>query len=99
MGGKRIALRNLEVNCNTRTNAQLFVSGIGGAVPEDVVCTNCLLGRGAAQTLFVAKAIRSGARSSTICRGRFRAIRTAGAIDPVLSGNTIVPASNPRCHH
>ena len=27
MGGKRITFRNLEVNCNTRTNAQLFIAG------------------------------------------------------------------------
>lgn len=98
MGGERITFRNLEVNCNTRTNAQLFISGIRGAIPENVVCVNCVLGGGSAQTLFVANAIRSGARSSVICRGRYRAIRTAGAVEPVLEDNTIVSASNPRCH-
>ena len=63
------------------------------------MCVNCVLGSGAAQTLFVANAIRSGARSSIICEGRFRAVRTAGSIDPVLERNRIVPASNARCHH
>jgi hypothetical protein len=99
MGGKRITLRKLEVNCNTRTNAQLFISGIRGETPENVVCVDCVLGGGSAQTLFVANAIRSGARSSIICEGRFRAVRTTGAIDPVLEDNRIVPASNRRCHH
>jgi len=98
MGGERITFRNLEVNCNTRTNAQLFISGIRGATPENVVCVNCVLGGGSAQTLFVANAVRSGARSSIICRGRYRAVRTAGAIAPVLEDNRIVPASNRRCH-
>jgi hypothetical protein len=60
---------------------------------------NCVLGSGSAQSLFVANAIRSGARLSIICEGRFRAIRTEGSIDPVLERNRIMPASNRRCHH
>ncbi len=99
MGGKRITFRNIEVNCNTRTNAQLFINGIHGATPEDVVCVRCVLGSGSAQTLYIADAIRSGARSSIICKGRFRAIRIEGSIDPVLVRNRIVRASDERCHH
>jgi hypothetical protein len=100
MGGRRITFRNLEVNCNTRVNAQFFVAGIHGAVPTDVVCVSCLLGSGAAQTLFIANSVRSGARSTTICEGRYRAVRfERNPVSPVVSGNTIVPASNPRCHH
>ena len=98
MGGARVTFRNLEVNCNSNPNAQLFISTVNGGRPTDVVCDRCVLGRGAAQTLFIAMGTRSGARNSIICSGRFDAIRIGpGAVAPVNQGNTVVPASDPRC--
>lgn len=98
MGGQRITFRNLEINCNSNPNAQLFLAASNGGMPTDIVCENCFLGSGAAQTLFIADAVRSGARNTLICPGRFDAIRiNPGVVDPVNSGNTVLSSSDPRC--
>ena len=98
MGGQRITLRGVEVNCNSGPNAQFFVAGAQGGLPTDVVCDGCLLGSGAAQTLFVSASVRSGARNTFVCAGRFRDVRVEGnARSPVLSGNTRLPAGDRRC--
>ena len=49
--------------------------GLRAVTPTDVICENCILGPNTGQTLFYADSIRSGARGTTICTGRFRAIR------------------------
>jgi hypothetical protein len=98
LGGERITFRDLEINCNSGPNAQFFVAGSLGGVPTDVVCDHCLLGTGAASTLRVHLSVRSGARDSLICPGRFfdRVIGPE-AVDPVDSGNRILAASDSRC--
>ena len=98
MGGQRITFRNLEINCNSNPNAQLFLSASNGGHPTDIVCDGCTLGRGAAQTLFITTSTRSGARNSTICQGRYDAIRIdSPANSPVNTNNRVIPATDPRC--
>jgi hypothetical protein len=69
MAGRRITFRNLEINCNSEPNAQLFVSANGGD-PTDIVCESRFLGSGAASTLQVNQSVRSGARNTLVCPGR-----------------------------
>ena len=97
LGGERITIRNLEINCNSSPNAQLFLNGANGGMPTDIVCEKCFLGAGAATTLRVSASVRSGARSSTVCPGRFRDINTTGAVEPVDVANTVLPIGDARC--
>ena len=99
MGGKRITFRELEINCNSEPNAQFYVSALDPGMPTDVVCEGCFLGTGAAQTLFVDESVRSGARNTLICPGRFRALRIDESLarEPVLEGNRELPADDERC--
>jgi Ca2+-binding RTX toxin-like protein len=98
MAGERITFRNVEINCNSEPNAQFYPSALRDNPPTDVVCENCLLGSGAAQTLFIDESVRSGARNSLICPGRFRAKRIGDrAQDPVDEGNRILSATDRRC--
>jgi hypothetical protein len=98
MGGQRLIFRDLVVNCTSRPNAQLFISGVNGAVPTDVVCDRCFLGTGAASTLFVAESLRSGARNSTICAGVHFDVRVGNdARDVVNARNRVLPATHARC--
>jgi hypothetical protein len=97
MGGTRIRLVGLELNCNSEPNAQLFLAAANGGRPTDVVCEGCFFGSGAGSSLFIATSTRSGARNSQICPGRFSPIRIQDADDPVNVGNTVLPASDPRC--
>ena len=98
LGGERITFRNVEINCNSTVNAQFFVAGDSNVFPTDVVCDRCFLGSGAASTYAVGASVRSGVRNSLVCRGRFRNSNiTAAATDPIDVGNTILPATDPRC--
>jgi hypothetical protein len=97
MGGTRIRLVGLEVNCNSNPNAQLFIAAANGGRPTDIVCEGCFLGSGGGSSLFVATSTRSGARNTLICPGRFSPIRIQGAVEPVNVSNTVLPASDPRC--
>jgi hypothetical protein len=99
MGGERITFRNLEIQCSSEPNAQFYVSALRPGLPTDVVCDGCLLGSGAAQTLFVDESLRSGARNTLICPGRFRALRIDESLarEPVLEGNEELPEGDPRC--
>jgi len=98
MAGDRITFRNVEINCNSRPNAQFYVSALEPGLPRDIVCVNCFLGRGAASTLFVAKSVRSGARNTRICPGRYHTVRIeTGAQSPVRSGNRILSRSHRLC--
>ncbi len=97
LGGERITFRNLEINCNSEPNAQLFLNAANGGMPTDIVCERCFLGSGAGTTLRISSSIRSGARNSTLCPGRFRDINAVQAIDAVDIGNTVLPASDGRC--
>lgn len=98
LGGERITFRNVEINCNSQPNAQFFVNAAQGGMPTDVVCERCFLGSGAATTLLIGESVRSGARNSLLCRGRFRNINVAAtAVDPVGVGNTLLQVTDPRC--
>jgi hypothetical protein len=101
MSGVRITFRNLEINCNSNPNGQFYVSRMdraGVQTPTDVVCENCLLGRGAASTLFIDESVRSGARNTLVCPGRFHDIRIESpAQSPLNENNTVLAASDPRC--
>ena len=98
LGGERITFRNVEINCNSQPNAQFFLSASNGGMPTDVVCERCFLGSGAATTLLIGESIRSGARKSLLCNGRFRVLGVAlDAVEPQNSGNTVLPASDSRC--
>ena len=97
LGGERITFRNLEINCTSGANAQLFLNGANGGMPTDIVCERCFMGSGAATTLRVSQSVRSGARNSTICPGRFRDVNTAGSLEPVNVGNTVLPIGDARC--
>jgi hypothetical protein len=98
MGGTRITVRNVEVNCNTNPNGQFFVSAANGGRPTDVVCENCVLGKGAASTLRIEESLRSGARNTIVCEGRYHAmVYEGGAQQPVNQNNTVIPSTDPRC--
>jgi hypothetical protein len=99
MGGERITFQDLEINCSSGPNAQFYVSALAPGMPTDVVCDGCFLGSGAAQTLFVDASVRSGARNTLICPGRFRALRIDESLaqEPVLEQNRELPASDDRC--
>jgi Ca2+-binding RTX toxin-like protein len=98
MAGERITFRSVEINCSSSPNAQFFVAGANGGLPTDVVCERCFLGSGAASTLFVSSSVRSGARNTLVCAGRFHDIRIDGAArTPVNSANTLLPRSDRRC--
>jgi hypothetical protein len=98
MGGTRLTFRNLAIDC--LGNANLFLSEGGGlsSTPTDVVCEGCILGPQSAQTLFYAGSIRSGARDTVICTGRFRAVRVEPeAQDLVDEGNRVLDHDDPAC--
>jgi hypothetical protein len=98
MGGTRLTFRNLAVDC--LGNANLFLSEGGGlsSTPTDVVCESCIFGPQSAQTLFYAGSIRSGARDTVICTGRFRAVRVEPeAQDLVDEGNRVLDHDDPTC--
>jgi hypothetical protein len=98
MSGERITFRNLEINCNSDPNAQLFINAASGGSPIDIVCERCFLGRGAASTLLVNDSLRSGARNTSVCPGRFHSIRIEnGAESPVNTRNSVLQPTDPRC--
>jgi hypothetical protein len=98
MGGRSITFRNLRVDCLGNANLFLAKGGLGAVTPTDVVCEGCILGPNSAQTLFYADSIRSGARGTTICTGRFRAIRVEpGAVKAVDADNEVLPHDDPSC--
>ena len=70
MGGDRVTLKNVTVDCATASNGALFIAqGAGGReVPTDIVCDGCTLMKGPTRNrvLRIATSIRSGARNSTI---------------------------------
>ena len=100
MGGNHLTFENLELNCNSHTNSQFFVSQGGAHVttPTDAVCKHCFLGTGAASTLRVSISLRSGAEDSLLCQGRFfDAAFAPGSEEVVDVGNRILPVNDKRC--
>ncbi|MGH3103676.1 MAG: calcium-binding protein [Gaiellaceae bacterium] len=98
MGGYRITFRNLRIDCLRNSNLFLARGGAGASTPTDIVCEGCVLGPNTAQTLFFAPSLRSGARRTTICTGRYRAIRIhPEAVEIVNVGNKVLPHTHPSC--
>jgi Ca2+-binding RTX toxin-like protein len=97
MGGRNVTFNGLQIKCGSNPNAQLFINSVNGGNPTNVVCNGCLLGRGAASTLLIKSSSGSGARNSTICKGRYFDVRIEGAVSPVNTGNTVIPSTDPRC--
>jgi hypothetical protein len=98
MGGARITFRNLELNCNSNPNAQIFINAANGGSPTDIVCDGCFLGSGGGSSLFINHSLRSGARNTLICPGRFSPIRVeSGAQSPVQTANTVLSRTDARC--
>lgn len=94
MGGKRITFRDLRVDCKTRSSG-FFVrqGGTSGELPTDVVCEGCHL-TGGSYSVRVNESVRSGVRNSTICSGRFGAVKILeGAVDPIDVGNRLITCS------
>ena len=98
MGGRAITFRGLRVDCLGNSNLFLSEGGQRASTPTDVVCEGCVLGPNSGQTLFYAPSLRSGARDTTICTGRFRAVRVEpGAEEMVDAGNEVLPHDDPSC--
>lgn len=91
MGGSRITFESVRVDCPTRSSG-LFVrqGGKSDEVPTDVVCEDCFI-RGGGYSVRLNDSVRSGIRDSTVCAGRFGAVKILeGAVDPVEDGNRFV---------
>lgn len=97
MGGTRIVFRGLAVDCLGNSNFFVNAAGSGASTPTDVVCEGCVLGPRSASTLFIGTSVRSGARGTVICSGRYIGLRIGAATSPVNDGNYLAPASDPRC--
>jgi hypothetical protein len=98
MGGYRLTFRNLRVDCLRNANLFLSRGGSGASTPTDVVCDGCVLGPQSAQTLFYAPSLRSGARNTTICHGRYSAVRIESPVQAMVNvNNTILPRNHPAC--
>ncbi len=98
MGGYRLTFRNLAVDCLGNANLFLNRGGARVSTPTDVVCERCILGPNSAQTFFSATSIRSGARDTTVCTGRYRAIRVGPRTEAMVDdGNTVLPDGDPLC--
>jgi hypothetical protein len=98
MGGERITLRGLSINCGrpgeSLINSNLFINQGGRSAnpPTDVVCVDCFLGGAAAHTASIQNSVRSGVVSSTLCTAKYPKLTlTVGplAVDPVDSDNVL----------
>jgi hypothetical protein len=98
MGGYRLTFRNLAVDCLGNANLFLNRGGARVSTPTDVVCERCILGPSSAQTLFSATSTRSGTRDTTVCTGRYRAIRIGPRTEAMVDENTtVLPHDDPSC--
>jgi Ca2+-binding RTX toxin-like protein len=97
MGGSRLTFRNLTVDCLGNSNFYVNRAGSGASTPTDVVCDGCVLGPRSASTLFIGSSVRSGARNSFVCEGRYFDVRIERATAPVSSGLEVIPAGDARC--
>lgn len=97
MGGSSLTFRNLTIDCLGNSNFYVNRAGGGASTPTDVVCEGCVLGPQSASTLFIGSSIRSGARSSVVCEGRYFDVRIERATSPVTSETAVVPESDARC--
>jgi hypothetical protein len=92
LGGENVTFKDLRVDCPSATNSAFFIrqGGTSQDPPTGIVCENCFF-RGGAYAVRVNESIRSGVRDSTICNGKFGALKILnGARRPVDEGNRIV---------
>jgi hypothetical protein len=94
-GGRRITLRDIEVNCKTSNHSAFYVNKTGAnprTVPTDVICERCTL-RATGTTVHIANSERSGVRDSVVYAGRYYdGIRICEcAIDPVTEHELVAP--------
>jgi len=98
MGGYRLLFRNLRIDCLRNANLYLSKGGGGASTPTDIVCERCVLGPNSGQTVFYNESLRSGIRRSTICTGRFQAIRIGKLAQAIVNvGNRVLPHDDPAC--
>jgi hypothetical protein len=98
MGGHRLTFKNLRIDCLGNSNIFLSRGGSQSSTPTDIVCDGCVFGPNSGQTVFYAPSLRSGVHNSTICTGRFRAIRVEpGAEQLINSNNKILPRNHASC--
>jgi hypothetical protein len=92
LGGEDVTFKDVRIDCPSATNSAFFIrqGGISEQPPTGIVCENCFF-RGGAYAVRVNESIRSGVRNSTICNGKFGALKILdGARRPVDEGNRIV---------
>lgn len=98
MGGSDLTFRDLRVDCLGNANFFLSEGGSHASTPTNVVCEGCVLGPNSSQTLFYAASVRSGARETTICTGRSRAVRVEPEAEAIVEEeNTVLPHEDPEC--
>ncbi len=71
-GGRRITLRNIDVDCKTSNHSAFYVNKTGKnpqTVPSDVICERCVL-RATGTTVHIANSERSGVRDSVVYEGK-----------------------------
>jgi hypothetical protein len=67
-------------------------------VPTDFVCDRCVLGPQSGQTVIYGPSLRSGARRTTVCTGRFRAITYESNAESVVDvSNKVLPHDHRSC--
>ncbi len=100
MGGSRITFTGVTFDCLGNSNFFVTRGGNGSTTPTDIVCVGCRFAAKSSTTVRVSVAVRSGARSSQGCVGRN--VRQAfyfssTAQQPVNTGNTTLPTTDPLC--
>jgi hypothetical protein len=98
MGGRSLTFRDLRIDCLGNANFFVAKGGSQASTPTNVVCEGCVLGPNSAHSLFYGASVRSGARQTTICTGRFRAIRVEPSARAIVEDeNRVLPADDPFC--
>jgi RTX calcium-binding nonapeptide repeat (4 copies) len=98
MGGTRLTFRKLTVDCLGNANFFVNQGGLKVSMPTEVICDRCVLGPNSAQTLFVNTSIGSGTRGTTICEGRYRAVRIGPKAQALVNeNNKVLPQGHTSC--
>lgn len=97
MGGRNITFRNLVIDCYGGGGGNWFVNrgGGGATTPTNIVCEHCAMGPHHSNQVNGATSVNSGVRDSLLCTPRLGRVWRGN--QSVNVGNTIVPASDPRC--
>jgi hypothetical protein len=94
MGGQRVTLRNVEVDCPTSNHSAFYVNKTGKkstTVPSDIICEGCTL-RATGTTVHIGNSERSGVRDSVVYAGKHHdGMRICEcAVDPITD-HELVP--------